>query len=81
MLLDAIPLTLGIETAGGLMTAVVPRNTQIPAKKTHILSTESNNQAEIVISILEGENQMAEDNTILGKLKLEGISPAPKDVP
>ena len=81
LLLDVTPLTLGIETAGGISTPMIERNTTIPTKKTQIFSTYSDNQTAVDIKILQGERQMANDNKMLGTFKLDGIPPAPRGVP
>jgi len=81
LLLDVTPLPLGIETAGGIFTAIIPKNTTIPAKKTQTFSTYSDNQTAVEITIFEGERAMAKDNHFLGSFKLVGIPPAPRGVP
>jgi molecular chaperone DnaK len=81
LLLDVTPLTLGIETAGGISTPMIERNTTIPTKKTQIFSTYSDNQTAVDIKVLQGERQMANDNKMLGTFKLDGIPPAPRGVP
>jgi molecular chaperone DnaK len=81
LLLDVTPLTLGIETAGGISTPMIERNTTIPTKKTQIFSTYSDNQTAVDIKVLQGERQMAQDNKMLGTFKLDGIPPAPRGVP
>ena len=81
LLLDVTPLTLGIETAGGISTPMIDRNTTIPTKKSQIFSTYSDNQTAVDIKILQGERQMANDNKMLGTFKLDGIPPAPRGVP
>jgi molecular chaperone DnaK len=81
LLLDVTPLTLGIETLGGVMTELIPRNTTIPTKKSEIFSTASDNQESVTVHVLQGERAMAEDNKTIGKFNLEGIPPAPKGVP
>ncbi|MDW8201972.1 MAG: molecular chaperone DnaK [Cyanobacteriota bacterium SKYGB_h_bin112] len=81
LLLDVTPLSLGIETIGGVMKTLIPRNTTIPVRRSDIFSTSENNQTVVEINILQGERQMASDNKSLGKFKLTGIPPAPRGVP
>ena len=81
VLLDVTPLTLGIETLGGVMTALVPRNTTIPVSKSQVFSTAENNQTSVDINVLQGERPMATDNKSLGMFRLEGIAPAMRGVP
>ncbi|MGZ9413864.1 molecular chaperone DnaK [Mycoplasma sp. 1012] len=81
LLLDVTPLTLGIETMGGIATPLIPRNTTIPVTKSQIFSTASDNQPEVTISVVQGERQMAADNKVLGTFNLSGIEPAPRGVP
>ena len=81
LLLDVTPLTLGIETLGGVFTKMIPRNTTIPTKKTEIFSTASDNQPSVEIHILQGEREMASNNRSLGRFHLDGIPPAPRGVP
>jgi len=81
LLLDVTPLTLGIETAGQVATAMIPRNTTIPSKKTQVFSTYSDNQPGVEIVVLQGERPMSRDNKVLGTFKLDGIPPAPRGAP
>ncbi len=81
LLLDVTPLTLSIETLGGVATSMIPRNTTIPTKKTETFSTASDSQTEVEVHVLQGERPMAAQNRTLGKFKLAGIPPAPRGVP
>jgi molecular chaperone DnaK len=81
LLLDVTPLSLGIETLGGVMTVLIPRNTTIPTKKSESFSTASDNQSSVEVHVLQGERPLARDNRTLGRFHLEGIPPAPRGVP
>ena len=81
LLLDVTPLSLGIETLGGVMTTLIPRNTTIPTRKSEIFSTATDNQPNVEVHVLQGERPMARDNRTLGKFHLVGLPPAPRGVP
>lgn len=81
LLLDVTPLSLGIETLGGVFTRLIDRNTTIPTKKSQVFSTAEDNQNAVTISVFQGEREMARDNKLLGQFNLEGIPPAPRGVP
>jgi len=81
LLLDVTPLSLGLETMGGVMTTLIPRNTTIPTRKSEVFSTADDNQTAVDIHVLQGERPMAKDNKTLGNFRLEGIPPAPRGIP
>ena len=81
MLVDVTPLSLGIETLGGVMTTLIPRNTTIPTRKSETFTTAADNQGSVEVHVLQGERSMAPDNRTLGRFSLQGIPPAPRGVP
>ena len=81
LLLDVTPLSLGIETLGGVFTRLIDRNTTIPTKKSQVFSTADDNQSAVTIKVYQGEREMAADNKLLGNFDLTGIPPAPRGVP
>src|SRR5260370_20787772 len=81
LVLDATPLSLGVETLGGVMTVLIPRNTTIPTSKKEVFSTAADNQSAVTINVLQGEREFARDNRLLGTFNLEGIPPAPRGLP
>ena len=81
LLLDVTPLSLGVETLGGLMTKVIERNTTIPARRTEVFSTAEDNQSAVDVVVLQGERERAADNRVLGRFRLENIRPAPRGEP
>jgi molecular chaperone DnaK len=81
VLLDVTPLSLGVETMGGVMTVLIPRNTTIPTRKSEIFSTAADNQSSVDILVLQGERPLARDNRTLGQFRLDGIAPAPRGLP
>jgi molecular chaperone DnaK len=81
VLLDVTPLSLGVETLGSVMTVLIPRNTTIPAKKSEIFSTATDNQTSVEVHVLQGERSLARDNRTLGRFHLTGLPPAPRGLP
>ncbi|MDP1086326.1 Hsp70 family protein, partial [Klebsiella pneumoniae] len=81
VLLDVTPLTLSVETLGGVATPLIERNTTVPTKKSKVFSTAADNQTSVEINILQGERPMASDNKSLGRFHLDGILPAPRGLP
>jgi molecular chaperone DnaK len=81
LLLDVTPLSLGIETLGGVATKLIDKNTTIPSKKSQVFSTAENNQSTVTIKVVQGEREMAADNKTLGNFNLDGIAPAPRGIP
>jgi molecular chaperone DnaK len=81
VLLDVTPLSLGVETMGGVMTKLIERNTTIPTKRSEVFSTAADNQTSVDVHVLQGERQFAKDNKSLGVFRLEGIGPAPRGIP
>merc|ERR1719273_1872563 len=81
LLIDVTPLSLGIETLGGVFTRLINRNTAIPTKKSEIFSTAVDNQSQVGIKVMQGEREMAADNKLLGNFDLVGIPPAPRGMP
>jgi molecular chaperone DnaK len=81
LLLDVSPLSLGVETLGGVMTVMIPRNTTVPTRKTEVYSTADDNQTAVDIQVLQGERPLARDNKLLGNFRLDGIPPAPRGIP
>jgi len=81
LLLDVTPLSLGVETMGGVMTKIIERNTTIPSKKSQVFSTAADGQTQVEVNVLQGEREFARDNKVLGLFKLDGIAPAPRGIP
>jgi molecular chaperone DnaK len=81
LLLDVTPLSLGIETLGGVFSKLIPRNTTIPTKKSQVYSTAADNQTQVTITVFQGEREIARDNKLLGNFDLVGIPPSPRGIP
>jgi len=81
LLLDVTPLSLGVETMGGVMTKIIERNTTIPSRKSQVFSTAADGQTQVEVNVLQGEREFARDNKVLGLFKLDGIAPAPRGIP
>ena len=81
LLLDVTPLSLGLETMGGICTVQIPRNTTVPTKKSEVFSTAADNQTAVDIMVYQGERKFAKDNRLLGQFRLDGIEPAPRGMP